>query len=379
MNRNCILVLMFILVVSGVSLEGQSNYCLELNQDGLIFCDDFESLDPMSDRYFEVGNNGGDFVPLDGVGREGSRAVRTIWQNGEVGAGGMKKSFGRTPSNYIGKHAAHPDSTFMEVYWKMDVRHQVGWQGNGPAKLSRALTLANANWATGAMAHLWSGGPGGEYLGMDPASGIDVDGNLVTTKYNDFSNMRWLGWLPGITPLYADEQAGRWFCIEGHVRLNTPGLTDGIFEFWINDTIQAGSYGLNWHGNWNTNPDNYGINAVFFENYWNDGSPIQQERYFDNIVIATKRIGCPETITAIDPLPLLENSLKVNRYGFEWDLPPGLHGEIYLYSLLGQVVHSFEAHDIGFCPFSHEVTTGLWFYTCRLSNGQMISGSVLVP
>ena len=34
------------------------------------------------------------------------------------------------------------------------------------------------------------------------------------------------------------------------------------------------------------------INAVFFENYWNAGSPLTQERYFDNIIISTSRIGC---------------------------------------------------------------------------------------
>jgi hypothetical protein len=36
----------------------------------------------------------------------------------------------------------------------------------------------------------------------------------------------------------------------------------------------------------------YGINAVYLENYWNEGSPQPQDRYFDNFVIATERIGC---------------------------------------------------------------------------------------
>jgi hypothetical protein len=36
----------------------------------------------------------------------------------------------------------------------------------------------------------------------------------------------------------------------------------------------------------------YAINAVFFENYWNDGSPREQERYFDDIVISTAPVGC---------------------------------------------------------------------------------------
>jgi hypothetical protein len=33
---------------------------------------------------------------------------------------------------------------------------------------------------------------------------------------------------------------------------------------------------------------------VFFENYWNSASPQNQERYFDDIVVSTQRIGCAE-------------------------------------------------------------------------------------
>ena len=80
--------------------------------------------------------------------------------------------------------------------------------------------------------------------------------------------------------------------VVAHAKLNTPGLSDGIFEFWIDDKLQAGSYNLNWHGNWNADPKNYMINAVLFENYWNSGSPKLQERYFDNILVSSIPIKC---------------------------------------------------------------------------------------
>jgi hypothetical protein len=62
-----------------------------------IFCDDFESTDPLHGpgRYFEYDDNGGDFVPLDGLGLGGSRGMRVVWQAAEVGAGGLKLGFGR--------------------------------------------------------------------------------------------------------------------------------------------------------------------------------------------------------------------------------------------------------------------------------------------
>ncbi|MEI6090072.1 MAG: T9SS type A sorting domain-containing protein [bacterium] len=325
-------------------------FTCQSSPDGTIWCDDFEDGIPLAQKYFEYDSNKGDCIVMDGVGRDGSKGIRVRWQAGEVSAGGIKKSFGRTPDNYIGKYSVFPNSSFNEIYWRMDVRHQIGWQGGGPAKLMRALTLANSNWATGAMAHLWSGGKDNVYLGMDPASGVTVDGTLKTTKYNDFDNLRWLGFKSGNIDMFSDENAGRWFCVEGHVRLNTPGENDGIFEFWINDTLQAGSYNLNWHGSWNADPNNMKINAIFFENYWNQGSPVEQERYFDNIVISTKRITCDCGQSAVDGNNISEiaviypnpasDYIEISKpsQGFE---PSGVTN-IQIFNFLGELVMEVE-------------------------------------
>ena len=81
---------------------------------------------------------------------------------------------------------------------------------------------------------------------------------------------------------------GAWYCIEAHVRMNDSGLSNGLFEYWIDGALETSRSDLNWVGAY----DEYGINAIFFENYWNSGSPVAQERYFDNIVVSTSRIGC---------------------------------------------------------------------------------------
>jgi len=91
-----------------------------------------------------------------------------------------------------------------------------------------------------------------------------------------------------VTPLFDPGHVGRWYCIEAHAQLNTPGEPDGVFEYWLDGNLEARETGLNWVGPFSP----YGINAVFFENYWNGGSPAAQERYFDNIVVGTQRIGC---------------------------------------------------------------------------------------
>ncbi len=72
------------------------------------------------------------------------------------------------------------------------------------------------------------------------------------------------------------------------MRLNDPGLSNGVQEFWIDGNLEARRDGLNFVGSYM----GYGINAIFIENYWNSGSVKEQERYFDNFVVSTERIGC---------------------------------------------------------------------------------------
>lgn len=270
---------------------GDSN-CFSCAQapPGTIFCDDFEDELPLQDKYFEYNSAGGKFTLTEKAGRGNSRGMKVQFSKGDVDVGWLKKSIGRTPDAYIGKNAVRPEEDFNEIYWRVDIKRQEGWKGGGADKLSRATVMANSNWAQGAIGHIWSNG---NALMIDPASGITAEGVLVSTKYNDFPNLRWnLGKKVGTTPLFNDENAGKWFCVEGHMRLNTPGESDGLFEFWIDDVLQARTTNMNWHGRWNADPDHYKINAVFFENYWNNGSVQDQERYMDNIVISTQRIGC---------------------------------------------------------------------------------------
>jgi hypothetical protein len=171
----------------------------------------------------------------------------------------------------------------------MYVKNQSGWTGGGGDKLSRAMSLASSTWAQAMIAHVWSGsGTAQDYLVVDPASGTDAQGTLMTTTYNDFANLRWLGSAQATVPMFDAAHVGLWHCVEAHARLNDVGTTNGLMELWIDGSPQAQRTGLNFVGSYSQ----YGINAVFFESYWNAGSPVAQERYFDNIVVSTKPIGC---------------------------------------------------------------------------------------
>jgi hypothetical protein len=252
-----------------------------------IWCDDFEQ--DRLEHYFEHDRRGR-FARVAGVGRDGSWGMRAQWsQAGQVNAGSLKLAFGRTPSNYI-RPVDAGTADHQEVYWRVYVRTQPGWSGGGGHKLSRATSLVSGDWAQSMIAHVWSAPrpPNWTRLVLDPASGTTPGGELRAARYNDFDNLRWLGSRRGDTPLFADEAAGRWYCVEAGIRLNDPGLSNGWFRLWIDERLDAERTGLNWRGSF----AEYGINAVFLENYWNGGVPQPQERYFDDFVVSTERIGC---------------------------------------------------------------------------------------
>jgi hypothetical protein len=92
----------------------------------------------------------------------------------------------------------------------------------------------------------------------------------------------------GALALFDAAHVGQWHCVEAHVRLNDAGQANGVFEAWIDGAVDAQKTGIDWVGAYSA----YGINAVFVENYWNNGAPRAQERYFDNFVVSTQRIGC---------------------------------------------------------------------------------------
>jgi hypothetical protein len=251
-----------------------------------VWCDDFE-VDRLG-SYFEYDDAGGNFVPVQGAGLDGSTAMRAQFTQGQAGAGSLHLAIGRTPSAYFAPADAGT-ADYTEIYWRHYLMHEPGWTGGGGRKLSRAFIFAESSWAQAMIAHLWAGSaPDSFYLFTDPVSGTDAQGNVVTTQYNDFANFEWLGARKGITPLFADANVGRWYCIEAHVRLNDAGQSNGVFEFWIDGNLEASRTDLNFVDTYS----GYGINAVYLENFWNNGAPRSEARYFDDFVVSTEPIGC---------------------------------------------------------------------------------------
>ena len=251
----------------------------------VIFYEDFGQLPDWRTRYLEYVPEKGSFTWTSNGGLANG-AMRGQFEKGQVSAGSLKVLFGKNPFG----RGLRRDDAIREIYWRVYVKHEPGWEGN-PAKLARATCLAGPDWSQGLIAHVWGGK--GSALCIDPATGIR-ESRKVTTAYNDFPNLKWLGLRQGQTPIFCPAESGRWVCIESHVKLNTPGERDGVFELWVDGRLEASRNDLDWHGSWG----DYAINAVFLENYWNQGAVKREARWFDNFIISTQPVG---PVTALKP------------------------------------------------------------------------------
>ncbi len=239
----------------------------------VVWYDDFDGPEK---PYTELQGGLDDSEAFGGQGR----SMLSVYERGTRGVGNRKVFFGDSPTGKV----VRKGESFDDVYWRIYVKHQHGWTGGGPAKLSRATSIVSPRWAQAMIAHVWSSG---EALTLDPASGVRGD-RIVTTRYNDFPNLRWLGNKPvSQFKLHSTPEAGRWVCVEARATLNTPGKKDGLNQLWIDGHLEARRKNLDWRGTYT----GHGINAVFLETYWNSGSPVTQKRWIDNFVISTRPIG----------------------------------------------------------------------------------------
>lgn len=256
-----------------------------------LWCDDFESDSSLEQNYYDVNRVGGKFGVVGDTAYGGTKALRNGYVKGVEGAGWLKLSIGKTPVS----PKRYLDRNFEDVYWRFYMKTAPNWVGQG-WKVTRATIFASSSWSQAAIGHLWSDNKLG--LALDPVSGVSGS-TVVTTGWNDFPNMKWIGAAAGPVQVYAPENRDKWYCIEVRMKLNTPGKADGEFTYWLDGQQQAQRTGLNFRGNYTA----YGINTIMLEGWINNGSPQDQNRYFDNFVVSTAKIGCFAPTPVSPPAP----------------------------------------------------------------------------
>jgi hypothetical protein len=101
-----------------------------------------------------------------------------------------------------------------------------------------------------------------------------------------------------------DMTAGNWYYIEIHIKLNTPGVANGVWEMWI-DNCGANGLGCTGPGTlrarhtnvmWRGSGDNSQMGSLWLENWsapaqYGPQYPSVGEEYYDQIKVSRVRVG----------------------------------------------------------------------------------------
>jgi len=221
-----------------------------------LWCDDFETEHDLSVSYDDYSTNGFEVSNADAL--SGSYALRQHYTVGQVDAGWISKFYGDTLG---GDYGPIQDHFYMRWFHKFEA----GFSG-APPKMAR-ITSIGPGWDKRFGVYYW------------------IDQFEIVADVNTPD-----GWLPlqrsGF--FYSDPaNIGRWTCHEMLVQANTPGMNDGAYVYWVDGMKLIDVSGVSLVGN-----TDYHFNNAMLDCYWNDGSPAEQNRYYDNLVISTAPIGC---------------------------------------------------------------------------------------
>ena len=96
-------------------------------------------------------------------------------------------------------------------------------------------------------------------------------------------------WDPDVATL----DHGPWYCVEGHVKLNTPGVHDGVLEGWVDGSAAFAKDDIAFR---RSGEDDIDIKSFWFDVYYGgaDASPVDNEIDFDSLALGWDRIGCDD-------------------------------------------------------------------------------------
>ena len=186
-----------------------------------------------------------------------------------------------------------------ELYVRLYVKHAGDWKAGIPLKLFRMTVMGETKSGGGDAGGYWRQAATvrvrneGCCYALDPATGI-LGGELVTRHHNDIQRLSRARALPpgrdrscmiGEGEYCGPPEWNRWVCVEAHVRLNQPGVNDGLAELFVDGNLCCELNGINLVDTWTER----GINLVSIET--NKKQIATQQRWVDEFVISRKPIG----------------------------------------------------------------------------------------
>jgi len=158
-----------------------------------------------------------------------------------------------------------------EIYWGFWFKFSSNWTWNPVGNKITYIKLANSsvdNFFVAAM---------------------DSNQKLAMTNQHSWTNFARFNSTTGYNPTIV---AGQWYWLEMHMKINTPGIADGLFELWLNNTLVMQHFNVPYRP---ASEPNISFEYVSLEPIWGGAGNVvkQQEEYiwYDYSVISTTPIG----------------------------------------------------------------------------------------
>jgi len=273
------LITLFILI--SLPIFSSESCSLQKYLNSLIWNDDFEDGSNLNTKYEDVGINGLSITTEDAF--DGKYSLEQKYIQGQEDAGWICKV----------NNQGYPDHIFMRWYHKFED----GFEGF-PPKMARIRHRDRQIWKTSYAVHCW----------------ITNEGEVVLdVKAINSSQANSAGYLPvARSGFNLKKSIGNWVCFEIEVKLNSPGGKDGLYRLWINDELKIERLNVDLRGNTSEK-----INELMLDCYWNNGSPKEQSRFYDDFVVSENKIGMKSVI----PSNITENRKNFSIFLLHQNFP----------------------------------------------------------
>jgi hypothetical protein len=232
-----------------------------------VWCDDFEGEQDLTVNYQDTSLNGLAATTEDAF--SGNYGLRQHYDAGQVDAGWISRFYADALGNDYGP-------VHDEIYVRWYHKFEAAFFG-APPKMARLRSLG-PGWDKRFSVLYW----------IDPDTPTREIVADVSVPFSSQANSS--GYLPvARSDFYYSDPAniGRWICHEMYVNNNTPGQADGTYRYWADSRLIIERTGVDLRGS-----TSFNFNEAMLDTYWNGGSPVAQNRYYDNCVISTERVGC---------------------------------------------------------------------------------------
>ena len=173
-----------------------------------------------------------------------------------------------------------------ELYWRVWERFASGWIWDTAQQVKGFNVGTNGVYPNFWVMHVF----GSPHLTIQAQIPVEA---CATGDSNPYGNGQPYDACRYDDKISTPEANGVWYCLEGHIKMNTPGVADGVIERWTNGTLISSFSGRTFRGAAVSGKNGNSSLATFeFIRVYVQGEAATGVRYYDDLAVGNTRIGC---------------------------------------------------------------------------------------